>query len=463
MTQTDLIYSAADELRLRLEGELYEPGSEGYADACTLFNSMIDKRPRYVARCTTADDVVAALAFARESGLEVAVRAGGHSVAGMCLNDGGIVLDIRGIADIDVDPDARIARVGGGVTWGQLDRATQEHGLATTGGRVSTTGVGGLTLGGGSGWLERLHGLACDNLVGAELVTADGRIVQVSEDEHPDLMWALRGGGGNFGVVTRLDLRLHPVGPDVFAGMLLFPADRGREVVRTLRDVMEGAPDPLSIGVFFTTGPQDDEDVPADLRGEHILIVCGMYAGEPAVGEELIAPLRALGPAADFFEVTRYADFQCSLDDPPGYRNWWTTEHLRELPDEAIDALVEHAKGMPKGPAQLCLLAWGGAVARPRPGSSPLSARAATWVVHPLMLWEDPADDEKVIAHGRSYRDLVAPWATGEAYLNFIGDEGHARVRAGFAPGDYERLQRIKAQWDPENVFRGNQNIAPAS
>jgi FAD/FMN-containing dehydrogenase len=459
MTQIDSELTAAQELRFRLRGDLYGPGEPQYADACTLFNAMIDKRPRHVARCLTPDDVIAALAFARTEGLEVAVRAAGHSVAGQSLVDDGLVLDVRGTNDIEIDPINRIARVGGGTIWADLDRATQLHGLATTGGRVSSTGVGGLTLGGGSGWLERLHGLACDNLVAVELVTADGELVRADEHQNTDLLWAHRGGGGNFGVVTALELQLHRVGPAVYGGLMLFPASRGGEVVRALRATMEAAPAPLSIAAFFGTGPTDDPDIPPHLKDERMIIVTGMYAGEPAAGEALIAPLRDLHPDADFFGLVPYADLQCMLDDPPGFRNWWTSEHLSDLPDDAIDAIVAKAQEIPKSPSQLCMFAWGGAVANPPAGSSPLGGRDAKWVVHPLMLWTDPADDDAVIAYGRSWHQLLKPWSTGATYLNFNGDEGRARVRAGFAPGAYERLRAVKATWDPSNVYRGNQNI----
>jgi len=458
---SDTAISIFDALRSRFRGQVHEPGSEGYADTCTLFNSMIERRPRVVVRPESAEDVAVALTYARAEGLEVAIRAGGHSVAGMSLVDDGLVIDLRSLAAIEVDTVRGVARVGGGATWAQVDRATQEHGLATTGGRVSTTGVAGLTLGGGSGWLERKHGLACDNLVGAELVTADGEIVRASWDENPELLWALRGGGGNFGVVCELELQLHAVGPEVFGGLLLFPAERAGEALRAWRDVMDGAPDGLSLAFAFFTAPAE-EDIPAELHDRPTVMVAGMYAGEVAEGEALLAPLRALGPAADFFGVTTYADFQCSIDDPPGYRNWWTAEHLVELPDAAIDAVVARAADLPGGAAQVFIAAWGGAMARVAEGSSPLAGRETRWVVHPLLLWEDPAEDEANIAHGRAYRADLRPWATGATYLNFIGDEGRSRIRAGFRPGDYERLQQIKAEWDPENVFHANQNIRPA-
>ena len=452
---------APDELRLRLRGGLYEPGDPEYADACTLFNSMIEKRPRFVARCAAPDDVIAALAFAREHGLEVAVRAGGHSVAGQSLCDDGMVLDVRCMRDIDVDPERRVARVGAGLTWAEVDRATQAHGLATTGGRVSTTGVAGLTLGGGSGWLERKHGLTADNVLAAELVTAAGELVRASASENPDLFWALRGGGGNFGVVTAFEFRLHPVGPEVFAGMILHHAERGRELLALFRDVMNDAPEGLSLAFAYLTAP-DEPDIPAELRGKPAVGVLGMYAGPVAEGEEAIREIREFGPpVADFFGVMEYADFQSFLDDPPGYRNYWTAEHLADLSEAAIEAIATRSELIPAGPAQLFIVAWGGAMSRVGPEESPLAGREARFVVHPLFLWEDEADDERMIALARGYRDDLRPYATGAVYLNFLGDEGEKRIEAGFGEGNYSRLVDVKTAWDPDNVFHANQNIRP--
>jgi FAD/FMN-containing dehydrogenase len=448
-----------EELRFRLRGELYEPGQAEYEDTCTLFNSMVERWPALVARCAAAEDVVAALAFARENQLEVAVRAGGHSVTGRSLCDGGLVIDLRGMSDVEVDPGRRVATIGGGAIWADVDRATQAHGLATTGGRVSTTGVAGLTMGGGSGWLERKHGLACDNLLAATLVTAEGEIVRAAADENPELLWALRGGGGNFGVVTSLELRLHPLGPQVLGGLVLHPAERGRELLRLFRETMLAAPEGLGLAFAFITAP-DEEDVPAELRGKPAAIVAGMYAGPPEEGAEALAELRAFGPpAADFFEPTAYAEFNCSLDDPPGYRNYWTAEHVADLSDEAIDRLARLAEQVPASPSQIFIVPWGGAIARVDPDSSPLAGRQTAFVVHPLFLWEDAADDELMISLGRACREEMAPFSTGVAYLNFLGDEGGDRVRAGFAPGAYDRLAEIKTKWDPTDRFHGNQSL----
>ena len=299
-----------------------------------------------------------ALAFAHQHQLPIAVRAGGHSVAGLSLCDDGVVLDMRGMADIAVDADRRVVTVGGGAVWADVDRITQAHGLATTGGRVSTTGVAGLTFGGGSGWLERKHGLACDNLLAVELATWTVGSSERPERENAELLWALRGGGGSFGVVTALELQLHPLAPEVFAGVAL-GVERAREVVRAFRDVMNDAPEELSLACAFVTAPEDDE-VPADLRGRPAVAILGMWAGDVADGGLALAPVRTLGPDVDFFGATRYAEFQRSVDDPPGDRNYWTAENIVDLPDEAIDRIVRRASDLPPGPSQLFIVAWGG-------------------------------------------------------------------------------------------------------
>jgi len=456
MTITNTL-TGLEELRFRLQGGVHEPGDAYYEDTTTLFNTMIERRPLLVAECVAVDDVVAALAFAQHHALPVAVRAGGHSVAGLSLCDDGLVLDLRGMADIEVDTDGGSVRVGGGAIWTDVDHATQAHGLATTGGRVSTTGVAGLTLGGGSGWLERKHGLACDNLVAAELVTWDGRIVRASEVENPELLWALRGGGGNFGVVTSLELALHPLGPEVFAGVALFRAARAHEVVRTFRDTMNVAPNELSLACAFITAPEDD-DVPVDLRGKPAVAILGMWAGGVTDGERALDPIRALGPDADFFGPTSYADFQCSVDDPPGFRNYWTAENVVDLPDEAIDRLVRRAQDLPPGPSQLFIVAWGGAVRSFGPEHSPLAGREARFIVHPLLLWNDSGDDDRCRDLARGFRSDAQPWSVGATYPNFLGHEGSARMSAAYGPS-VPRLAAVKSQWDPHDTFHTHQSI----
>ncbi len=447
-------------LSSRVEGEVLTPADDAYDEARELFNAMIDRRPAAIVRCASTGDVAAAIAAAREAGVPLAVRGGGHSVAGMSLCDGGIVADLRPLSAVTVDPRRRLATVGGGATWATLDRATQEHGLATVGGRVSSTGVAGLTLGGGSGWLERRFGLACDALEAVELVTADGEVITASADEHAELFWALHGGGGNFGVATALTFRLQPVGPHVLAGLLLHPAAEGAAALRRARDVMRDAPDELGIAFAWITAPAEDE-IPAHLHGELIAVTVVCWSGDDhAEGERVIAPLRAHGVDADFVAPVPYADFNCSIDDPPGYRNWWTAEHLDDMPDEAIELIAEHAGRMPKGPAQTFLVPWGGAVAR-QGAEWPLARRDAAWVVHPFALWEDAGRDAEHIGWARGMAGAVRPFANGGVYLNFTGDEGPDRIRAAFGEDNLRRLAAVKDRYDPHNVFRLNHNIAP--
>ncbi len=459
MTTTNLT-PRVDELRFRLQGGLHDPGTAFYEETCTLFNTMIERRPRFVVECLSVDDVVAAVPFSRDEQLPMAVRAGGHSVAGLSLCDDGVVLDMRGMADVEVDVERRVARIGGGAIWAEVDRRTQRYALAATGGRVSTTGVAGLTLGGGSGWLERKHGLACDNLLAAEIVTWDGSIVRASGDQNSELLWALRGGGGSFGVVTSLELQLHPLGPEVFAGVALFAAERAGEVVRAFRDLMNDAPDELSLACAFITAP--DEDVPEHLQGRPAVAVLGMWAGAVSDGEAAVGPIRALGPDVDFFGPTGYADFQCSVDDPPGYRNYWTAENVVDLTDEAIDILVRRFAELPTGPSQVFIVAWGGAVTRFGPEHSPLAGREARFIVHPLLLWQDPADDERLSDLARAFRSDVAPWSVGATYPNFLGEEGSTRMNAAFGPSVH-RLGAVKSQWDPYGVFHTHQAIRRSS
>ena len=441
--------------------ELITPDHARYDDVRGVFNVMVDKRPAVVAECASPQDVVDALALADREGYAVAVRSGGHSVAGASVNDGGIVIDVRPMASVVIDPAARTARVGSGATWGAFDRAAQEHGLATTGGRVSTTGVAGFTLGGGSGWLERSCGLACDNLLSVDLVTADGRQVTASADEHPDLFWALHGGGGNFGVATSFEFRLHPVGPLVTAGLMLWPGDTAPEVARAYRDLAEGAPDELGSGLILLTGPPE-EFVPPHLQGTTLVGVAALWAGAVDDGAAAVQPLRDLGPAVDLVGPMPYAEFQCMIDDPPGFRHYWSADYHDSFPDDALDVFVKYGADRPSPLSQQLLLPWGGAVARVGEDATPMTNRDVPWITHPFAVWEDAADDARNIEWARAFRRDIGRYATGGVYLNFIGDEGEDRVRAAYGEEKYRRLAAIKAEWDPTNRFQGNQNIKPA-
>jgi FAD/FMN-containing dehydrogenase len=456
MTLTDLDY---DKLRDGFAGELILPGSPSYDETRTIFNAMIDRRPAVIAQCESEQDVARAVRFGRERGLEVAVRGGGHGVAGKALTDGGVVIDLRRMNTVVVDAEARTATVGGGATMSHLDRATEPHGLVTTGGRVSTTGVAGLTLGGGNGWLDRRFGLACDNLLSVELVTADGRTVRASENEHPELFWALHGGGGNFGVATSFTFRLYSL-PSVTAALLLWPSDAGPDVVRAYRDFMESAPDEVCGGLMFVTGPPE-EFVPQHLVGNLSTMVLIVYTGGEAEARQAVAPMLQLGHEGEMIAEMPYAELQCMLDDPPGHRNYWSATYLESFPDEAVERHCARTADMiVPSPSQQALAPQGGAVARGR-ADYPIPWRQAPWFVLTFGMWEDPTDDERAKQWAGNVRADLHPWASDAIYLNFIGDEGHDRVVAGLGPENYRRLAAIKAEYDPDNVFHLNHNIKP--
>lgn len=453
--------AALTAFRAALTGEVLTPDDPGYDDARTVFNAMIDRRPAVIARCADAADVTRSVRFARELDLPIAVRGGGHSVSGMSLNDDGLVIDLGPMRGVTVHPGSETVRVEGGALMRQLDQATQPYGLATTGGRVSTTGVGGFVLGGGTGWLDRLFGLAADNLLGVELVTADGSTVRASEQENPELFWALHGGGGNFGVATALTLKLHPL-PEFSIALMMFEPDTGPDVVRVYRDVIESAPPEVSGGVLYLTAPPE-EFVPEHLVGRRMCAALVTYAGGEEDLRKVAQPLLALPHEVEMVTGVPYPDLQCMLDDPPGLRNYWSAEYLTGAPDDFVSVFCALGDAMPVPTGnQHVLFPQGGAIAA-GPSRFPVPYRDAPWAVHPFGIWEDPADDERCVAWVRRVRADVRPWSTGAVYLNFIGDEGRDRVVAGLGADNLRRLAAVKSAYDPDNVFRFNHNIAPAA
>jgi pimeloyl-ACP methyl ester carboxylesterase len=444
-------------------GEAIAPGHPRYDELRRVFNGMIDRRPALIARCGDAEDVAAAVGYARASGLPVSVYGGGHNVTGNAVCDDGVTIDLRPMKRIEVDPATRTCRAEAGLTWGELDAATQAHGLAVTGGRMSTTGLGGLVLGGGSGWIERKCGYAVDNLLSVETVTADGRILTASERENPELFWGTRGGGGNFGVVTRFEFRLHPVGPAVLGGILLYPAAMGPAVLANYRDAMAGAPDGVGSGFALFTAPPEDF-VPEPVRGQPVVGVVVCYAGPIEEGDEALRPLRDFGPPAlDMVEPMPYVALQQLIDPsyPAGMRNYWTGDFLSGLPDEAIEVLCRHHLSMPSPLTQVITFPGGGACARVPDGTMAIGQRGAPFNIHITSLWADPADDDANIAWTRDLSAAMKPFTTGRVYVNFIGDEGEDRVVAAFGREGYRRLQALKHEYDPDNLFRSNQNIRP--
>jgi FAD/FMN-containing dehydrogenase len=451
--------AALSALREELVGDVFAPGDAGYDEARVLYNAMIDRRPAVIAQCADADDVVRAVRFAREQDLPIAVRGGGHSVAGMALNDGGLVVDLRRMQSVTVHPGAMAVQVGGGATMGDLDRACQPYELATTGGRVSTTGVGGFVLGGGSGWLERCWGLATDNLLGAELVTADGTKVVASAEENPELFWGLHGGSSNFGVATSLTLRLHEL-PAFSIALMFFLPEHGPDVVRTYRDLIESGPVEAGGAVIHLTGRPADF-MPPELVGRALCMALVTYAGAEEELRKLAQPLLALPHEVEIVAQMPYADVQCMLDDPPGQRNYWSAEYLTGVPDEYADVYCAGAASLPVPTGTLdVLFPVGGAVAA-GPADYPVPYRGATWAMHPFGAWEDPADDAHNIQWVRDVCAAAKPWATGDVYLNFIGHEGEERVVAGLGAENGRRLSALKRRYDPDNVFRFNHNVKP--
>jgi FAD/FMN-containing dehydrogenase len=437
----------------RLTGSIIRRGDAGYEDARKLWNGMVDRSPAIIVRCASTADVVAAVNFAREHGLLVAVRGGGHNAAGLGSCDDGLVIDLSGMRAVTVDAERRIARAQGGARWGEFDAATHAHGLATTGGLISTTGVGGLTLGGGLGWLMRSYGLASDNVVGVEIVTADGEVRRANAAENPDLFWGVRGGGGNFGVVTTFEFRLHPV-HTIYGGMLVYPAARAPEVLRRYRDLAAAAGDELTIFAALMTSPD----------GVPIVAVLSCYNGPAAMAEAAIQPLRDLGPVADQVSEMTYPALQSMLDDgfPSGLHVYWRSDFLSGLPDEAIDALCGAFSSVTSPLSALLIEQFGGAVSRIPADETAFAHRNALFNMAVIGRWTDPSTAPTHIDWARRASDAMQPFASGGVYLNYLGAEGDARIRAAYGPAKYERLVALKRKYDPTNLFRVNQNIRPA-
>jgi FAD/FMN-containing dehydrogenase len=467
LAQVAIDDAAIERLASAVQGETITPEHASYDEARTVWNGRIDRHPALVVRCASTDDVVATINFARDNDLVISVRGGGHSTPGYSTCDGGIVIDLGPMNRVGVDPAAKTARVQGGARWGDLDGATQEHGLAVTGGRVSTTGVAGLALGSGSGWLERMYGVTCESLVSAEVVLADGSVVRASDDENADLFWGLRGGGGNFGVVTEFEFRLHQVGPIVLGGLLLYPREQARELMRIYRDFIAQAPDQVCGGLALLTAPPE-EFVPEEVRGKPAAGVVYCYVGPPEEGAEALKPLReALAPTVEMVQPMPYAAVQQMLDagNPYGIREYFKIDWMRELSDEAIDVVLEHAEAMPAPFAQVIFAPMGAAVSRTDSSVMALNVPDAPWAYFCLTMWMDPAEDDRNVAWTRGFAEAMRTFSIGTAaFPNFIeADEGIGRLRATYGDQKYERLVELKSKWDPENVFRLNQNIAPAA
>ena len=441
------------ELRDALRGRVIDPSAPDYDALRKVWNGAIDRRPALIVRCADAADVAASIRYARDGGLEIAVRAGGHGVAGQSVCDGGLVIDVAELKDVRFADE--VVHAGSGLLNGEFDATTQARGLATTAGIVSHTGLAGLTLGGGIGWLMRAHGATCDNLVGAQLVTADGSIVEVGEDD--ELLWALRGAGANFGVVTRLDLRVHQVGPDVLAGVLMYPADRARAVLSTYRDFASHAPRELTTIVNLRHAPPMPW-VPDDLQGKPVVMIALCWCGAPDAGERVITALRAMAPVLDTVSVVPYSQHQRIFDPavPHGLNYYWRSDYVCALDDAVIDVLVEHAWAARSPRSYTVIFQLGGALEDVDPASAVFSGRSG-FAVNINAVWPDDGFDDTDWVRGEW--TALHPHSTG-VYLNFLDDEDPSRVAAAYGKA-FDGLVELKRRFDPDNVFRHNHNIPP--
>jgi hypothetical protein len=455
--------SAIDALRTQVEGEVVAPGDAEYEEVRKVYNGMIDKHPAAVVRCRQPGDVVAALGVARAEGLVLSVRGGAHSAPGFGTNDGGLVIDLSHLQDVSVDTDAQTVRAGGGCTWAGFNEATNAYGLATTGGIIGSTGIAGLTLGGGIGYLSRKYGLSCDNLLSAEVVTADGQVLTASEDEHEDLFWALRGGGGNFGVVTTFEYRLHPVA-DIYGGPIAYPVDRADEVLRFYREYIAEAPEELGGFVGFHLAPPLPF-LPEEWHFKNVCLAVPCWAGPVEQGEKMIKPfLDVVEPVGSHVGPMPYPMLNTLFDPllPPGLQHYWKASFARDLSDDAIAVHKDHGARVPAIQCAVHLYPVNGAVQRVGADETAFAYRDVNYSPVIAGMWDDPADNEKNIAWVREYHKALEPFSTEGGYVNFMDGDDQSRIRANYR-GNYERLSEVKAKYDPANLFRLNQNIQPAT
>lgn len=449
------------DLRQSVRGEIVEPGDPTYEEARKVYNAMIDRRPAAVVRAESVDDVVACVNFARENELDLAIRGGGHSVPGFGTCDGGVVIDLSRMRSVTVDPDAKTARAQGGATWGDFNAATHAHGLATTGGIISTTGIGGLTLGGGIGYLARRFGLSCDNLVSAEVVTADGRTVTASEEENADLFWALRGGGGNFGVVTTFEYRLHSL-DTVYGGPMFFEVDDARTVLRFFREFIADAPEEFGGFPAWQIAPPLPF-IPEDRHGDTLLAFVACWAGPIEQGEAVLAPLRSVAPiVAEHVGEMPYPALNSAFDAlvPPGLQHYWKASFVTELTDAAIDAHLEHGPNVPTVNATVHFYPINGACHRVASDATAFAYRDANFAPVIAGMWPDPADNDANTRWVKDYYAAIAPLSEEGGYVNFMAGDDQERIKANYR-GNYDRLVEVKRAYDPDNVFHLNQNIRP--
>jgi FAD/FMN-containing dehydrogenase len=456
--------AAVEAFKGEISGTVFEPGDDGYDDARQIWNAMIDKRPSYIVCCSGVADVMRSVKFAREHDLRTAIRSGGHNIAGNAICDDGLVIDLSAMNTVRIDPAARRAHVGPGATLGDFDHEAQAFALATPLGINSTTGVAGLTLGGGFGWLSRKHGITADNLVAADVVTADGQFITASKDENPDLFWALRGGGGNFGIVTRFEFDLHPIGPEVFAGLIVFPFEEARSVLNAYREFLPSLSDEASIWVVLRKAPPLPF-LPEAVHGKDVVVLAVCHTGDFADAEKTFAPLRGFGNVhGEHLGPMPFKAWQAAFDPllTPGARNYWKSHNFFELNDGALDTVIEYAGKLPSPQCEIFIAQMGGQTNRVEQTATAYPHRDTNFVLNVHGRWDEPADDKQCVSWARSFFDDAAPFATGGVYVNFMTDEETSRVRAAYGP-TYDRLVEIKTKYDPDNFFRLNQNIKAGS
>lgn len=450
--RSNLTSEIIDSLQQSIAGKILQPFDKAYEEARKIWNGMIDRRPSLIVQCINSHDVIECVKFAKHHDLVVAVRGGGHNVAGNAVCDDGIMIDLSQMKKVVVDPIHKTASTEMGATWAEFDQATQEFGLATTGGVISTTGVAGLTLGGGVGWLVRHFGMSCDNVISAEVVTADGELIQASEVENADLLWGLKGGGGNFGIVTSLTFRLHPVG-SVLGGMILHPIEDAKKVIRFFTEFMKTAPDELTLYAGILHTPD----------GMQVVGMVGCYSGSISTGEEVLKPLRQFGsPIADLFQPQPYVQLQKMLEGPfpHGNRYYWKSGFLKDVSDDAIETIVTHSKSITSPISVVLLEFYGGAATRISPDATAFRHRQEEFDLVIISNWSNPSEDEQHIAWTRNFWNAMEPFSSNTVYMNALGVEGEQRVREAYGQ-NYDRLIELKRKYDPQNIFCMNQNIKP--
>ena len=461
--KTKISKETTESLRKKVKGQIVRPSDTNYDEVREIWNAMIERRPALIVRCAEAGDIAHAIAFARENGLEISVRGGGHNIAGNALCDNGVMIDLSTMRNVRVDAGKKRAYVGPGATLADFDKVAQSHGLATPVGINSTTGIAGLTLGGGFGWLTRKYGLTVDNLVSADVVTADGKRIRASENENADLFWAIRGGGGNFAVVTQFEFNLHEVGPEILAGLIVFPFDQAKQVLTQYREFTASAPEELNVWALLRKAPPLPF-LPEDVHGKEVVVLVVFYVGDVAQGRQLIEPLFRFGtPHGEHIGVQPYMEWQKAFDPllTPGARNYWKSHNFTELSDGALNSTIEFAGKLPSPQCEIFIGFLAGAPNRVPADAMAYRHRDAKFVLNVHGRWNEKTDDERCIAWARAFFQASAPYASSGAYVNFMTEEESDRVAAAYG-ANYDRLAQIKKQYDPDNLFHLNQNIKPS-